>query len=137
MFRKSVVKMVRKYKRKTEKRSADDIVRALQAIEIGTAIRAAARDFGIPERTLRDHWNRNKRTSNAETMDTATSSAAPSIEPSSSISTIPGASTDTVSSTDPIEPIEVQRAPRQFVVRSVGHPTVSVFITKIKLYSFL
>lgn len=53
--------MVRKYKHKTEQRAytVDSIVCALRAISLGTSIRAAARDFNIPERTLRDHWNRN------------------------------------------------------------------------------
>lgn len=52
--------MVRKYKRKTEVRhNEDNLRRALQAIAMGTAIRAAARDFGVSECTLRRHRRNN------------------------------------------------------------------------------
>lgn len=54
--------MVRKYKRKSEQKSysADDMIRALRAIAVGSSIRAASRDFGIPESTLRMNWTTNQ-----------------------------------------------------------------------------
>lgn len=44
--------MVRKYKRKTEKRDDDNFLRALKAIEEGMSICAVARDFQLLEATL-------------------------------------------------------------------------------------
>lgn len=48
-----------KYRRKTEKRDDDVIRRALGAISIGMTLKAAAREFGIPARTLRRHRDGN------------------------------------------------------------------------------
>lgn len=60
-----VVKMVRTYVRKTEPKAytADDMARALTATAIGATIRAAARDYNIPEATLRHQWRKNQRKS--------------------------------------------------------------------------
>ena len=48
--------MPRTYKRLTNRKSwsTDVLKRALNAIEEGSSIRKAGRDFGIPEATLRD-----------------------------------------------------------------------------------
>lgn len=43
------------------KRDPNNIVRALHAIQAGMATRAASRDFGIPETTLRRHLGINRR----------------------------------------------------------------------------
>lgn len=51
--------MVRKYKRKTEKRDSDVLVRALRAIALGMSVRAAAREFNVPEAILRRHERNN------------------------------------------------------------------------------
>lgn len=52
--------MVRKYKRKTEKRDDDVIVRALKAVATGMSVRAASKQFDVPETTLRRQWSFNK-----------------------------------------------------------------------------
>lgn len=53
--------MVRNYKRKTDKKSwtRERLANALKAIRVGSKIRAAARNFDIPESTLRDHLKGN------------------------------------------------------------------------------
>lgn len=49
--------MVRKYKRKTQRQSwsIEQLSNAVAAIRSGSKIRAAARNFNIPESTIRDH----------------------------------------------------------------------------------
>lgn len=51
--------MVTNYKRKTPKKDPNQYVRALRAIAEGMHIRAAARDFGVTERSLRRHLSNN------------------------------------------------------------------------------
>lgn len=62
--------MVRKHKRKSEKLDSSVLVRALQAIDTGMSIRAAARDFDIPETTLRRHSSNNRGTPVSDQMET-------------------------------------------------------------------
>lgn len=76
--------MVRKYKRKTEEKAytSDHILRALRAIANRTPIRVAAREYGIPEATLRKQWNKNKPKSDVDSRSssstaTTTSTVAP------------------------------------------------------------
>lgn len=62
--------MVRKYKRKSEKLDSVVLVRALQAIQAGMSIRAAARDFEIAETTLRRHATNNRDSTGSDQMET-------------------------------------------------------------------
>ena len=61
-------KMVRTYKRKTPKRDPQIIVRALRAIQNGMSIRAASRDFGVCDRSLRRQLGINRRIVNENTV---------------------------------------------------------------------
>lgn len=59
--------MVRKYKRKTEKRDPELLKRAVAAMKLGMSLRAAAREFEIPRSTLLLHRRNN---TTAETANT-------------------------------------------------------------------
>lgn len=111
--------MVRNYKRKTEKRPEGDMIRALRAIEIGTSVRTAARDFSVPEASLRRQWNRNRSLTTATTTTTSTTVSTASNETSGSM-----------------EPAVTTRAPKDFIVHSAGHPTVTIFELKMKVELF-
>lgn len=158
--------MVRKYKRKTEAKTytVDSIVRALNAIRLGAHIRAAARDFGIPERTLRDHWNKNQSllqaaqdektttlasasaaTGTASRTPTPTATVTPTTEAVASNEPVPSTSAATPTRTEAVEPTkqaellsaaETATATPEFVIRTAGHPTVSNLPIKMNLDFF-
>lgn len=115
--------MVRSYKRKTQPQNTGGISRALQAIAAGMSTRAAARDFGIPETTLRRQLSRNpnfRHNTNATTVPTPSTSAESQPMPSTSAAPQPIPSTSA--------------APQQMQLPTVafhGGRTVCIYFLKI------
>lgn len=136
--------MVRNYKpKKVKVDNTESIQRALRAIALGMSGRAAAREFGVSQTTIRRHMDNNDITPASNSIrssladmetedgeDTATTTAATSI-PSTSVTSTeqqPIESTSTAQQTieptplveQPVAPMDLQN----LVVRKVGSNTV-------------
>lgn len=110
------MKMVRKYQRITRRRDSSLIIRALQAIELGMTNRAAAREFDVPESTLRRHRKINKEDdSTAESMGGETEAA----------TAIQSTQIAYLACTDQVQPVS---STRSFIIKPHGGSTVHILL---------